>query len=130
MLTFEGLHSWYQKRKSWSLWLSRYFYLWGGLVDVQYTCTIHTKGKGGGPNEQRKFLCLNFSHLTLKYEFHFIKFKHVWYCITFYCFITVKLNEFLLMILHSSSKVFFFFSFLYFSFFLFFLFPFIIPSIK
>lgn len=116
MLTFEGLHSWCQKRKSWSLWFSRYFYLWGGLVDVPYTCIIHTKGKRGGPEKQRTFLWLNFSHLTLKYEFHFIKFRHVWYCNIFYCFIIVKLNECLLMILHSSSEVFFFLFFVFLSF--------------
>ena len=37
-------------------------------ADVQ--CT--SRGVGGGPNGQRKILCLNFC-LTLKYEFYFIR---------------------------------------------------------
>ena len=37
---------------------------------------MHTRRKGGGPNGQRKRLCLNFSCLTLKYEFYFIRSSH------------------------------------------------------
>ena len=37
---------------------------------------MHTRRKGGGPNGQRKILCLNFSCLTLKYEFYFIRSSH------------------------------------------------------
>ena len=35
---------------------------------------MHTRGEGGGPNGQRKNLCLNFSCLALKCEFLFILF--------------------------------------------------------
>jgi len=34
-------------------------------------CIVHSKGEGGGPNRQRKFL-FKFSCLAIKYEFHFI----------------------------------------------------------
>ena len=43
-----------------------------GLVNTQYGYTIHTRGEGGDPNQQRKVLRLNFSCLALKYEFYFI----------------------------------------------------------
>ena len=33
---------------------------------------IHTKREGGGPNGQRKILCLNISYLAIRYEFYFI----------------------------------------------------------
>ena len=69
MLYSKGLYGWCQKKKNWSLWLSRYFCHWGGLANVYCRCTIHTREVGGGPKEQRKIVCLNFSCLALKYDF-------------------------------------------------------------
>ena len=53
------------------LWLNRYFCHWEGLEHAECRYTKHSwereEAKG-----QRRFFCLNFSCLAIKYEFYFI----------------------------------------------------------
>ena len=38
----------------------------GGLANTPGSCTVHSSGEGGGPNGQKKCLCLNFFLSCLK----------------------------------------------------------------
>ena len=49
--------------ESCSLWLSRYFCKWGGVVNAE--CTVEGRDDG-----REDVLCLNFSCLAIKYVFH------------------------------------------------------------
>ena len=39
---------------------------------VAESCLTQGKGEGGGPNGQKKVLCVYFSCLSIKHEFYFI----------------------------------------------------------
>ena len=43
---------------------------------VAESCLTQGEGEGGGPNAQRKVLCVDFSCLSIKHEFYFIAEKN------------------------------------------------------
>lgn len=77
MLSSKESHGWGQKKKSSSLWWSRYFFPWGGQVNTYCRCSLHSRGEGGGPKGQRKRFMLKcfLSCLEIQFLFHsFLKF--------------------------------------------------------
>ena len=77
MLSSKESHGWGQKKKNSSLWWSRYFSSWEGLVNTYCRCSLHSRGEGGGPKGQRKKIMLKcfLSGFEIQFLFHsFLKF--------------------------------------------------------